>query len=85
MKRSGSKFAVISIIVTTVLSTLIGGFATLAARNVDLAQIDQSLQSVVTRVNTFPAEAISAAILTVEEESLDLTISLVTKKVMRRS
>ena len=80
MKRSGSKFAVISIIVTTVLSTLIGGFATLAARNVDLAQIDQSLQSVVTRVNTFPAEAISAAILTVEEESLDLTISLVTQE-----
>ena len=66
MKKSGSKFAVISIIVTTVLSTLIGGYATLAARSADLAQIDQSLQKVVTRVNAFPSEAISAAILTIE-------------------
>ena len=80
MKKSGSKFAVISIIVTTVLSTLIGGYATLAARSADLAQIDQSLQKVVTRVNAFPSEAISAAILTIEDESLDLTLSLVTQE-----
>ena len=80
MKKSGSKFAVISIIVTTVLSTLIGGYATLAARASDLAQIDQSLQKVVTRVNAFPSEAISAAILTIEDESLDLTLSLVTQE-----
>ncbi|MEY2768734.1 MAG: hypothetical protein RL359_370 [Actinomycetota bacterium] len=80
MKKSGSKFAVISIIVTTVLSTLIGGYATLAARAADLEQIDQSLQKVVTRVNAFPSEAISAAILTIEDESLDLTLSLVTQE-----
>ncbi len=80
MKKSGSKFAVISIIVTTVLSTLIGGYATLAARSSDLAQIDQSLQKVVARVNAFPSEAISAAILTIEDESLDLTLSLVTQE-----
>jgi signal transduction histidine kinase len=80
MKKSSSKFAVISIIVTTVLSTLIGGYATLAARSENLAQIDQSLQKVVTRVNAFPSEAISAAILTIEDESLDLTLSLVTQE-----
>jgi len=80
MKKSGSKFAVISIIVTTVLSILIGGYATLAARANDLEQIDQSLQKVVTRVNAFPSEAISAAILTIEDESLDLTLSLVTQE-----
>lgn len=80
MKRSGSKFAVISIVVTTVLSTLIGGYATLAARSSDLAQIDQALQTVITRVNSFPDEAISAALLTVEEENLDLTISLITQE-----
>jgi two-component system, OmpR family, sensor kinase len=80
MKKSSSKFAVISIIVTTVLSTLIGGYATLAARASDLEQIDESLQKVVTRVNAFPSEAISAAILTIEDESLDLTLSLVTQE-----
>jgi signal transduction histidine kinase len=80
MKKSSSKFAVISIIVTTVLSTLIGGYATLDARASDLEQIDQSLQKVVTRVNAFPSEAIAAAILTIEDESLDLTLSLVTQE-----
>jgi signal transduction histidine kinase len=80
MKKSSSKFAVISIILTTVLSILIGGYATLAARSADLAEIDQSLQKVVTRVNSFPSEAISAAILTIEDESLDLTLSLVTQE-----
>ena len=80
MKKSGSKFAVVSIIVITVLSIVIGGYATLAARNADLAQIDQSLQKVVTRVNAFPSEAISAAILTIEDESFDLTLSLVTQE-----
>jgi len=80
MKRSGSKFAVISIFVTTLLSSVIGGFATLDARNSDLHRIDQALNTVVSRVNSYPAEAISAAILTVEEESLDLTLSLVTQE-----
>ena len=80
MKQSGSKFAVISIFVTTLLSSVIGGFATLDARNSDLNRIDQALNTVVSRVNTYPAEAISAAILTVEEESLDLTLSLVTQE-----
>jgi len=80
MKRSRSKFAIISIFVTTVLSTLIGGFATIDARNSDLKQIDQNINTVAQRVNTFPAEAISAAILSIQEESLDLTLSLVTRE-----
>ena len=80
MKQSGSKFAIISIFVTTLLSSVIGGFATLDSRNSDLNRIDQALNTVVSRVNTYPAEAISAAILTVEEESLDLTLTLVTQE-----
>jgi len=80
MKQSGSKFAIISIFVTTLLSSVIGGFATLDSRNSELTRIDQTLNTVVARVNTYPAEAISAAILTVEEESLDLTLTLVTQE-----
>jgi len=80
MKRSGSRFAVISIFVTTLLSSVIGGFAIIDARNSDLNGIDQALNTVVSRVNTYPEEAISAALLTVQEESLDLTISLVTQE-----
>ena len=80
MKKSGSKFAVLSIIVTTVLSSIIGGFATIESRNSDMRQIDQEINLVVDRVNQYSNEAISAAILTVEEENLDLTLALVTKE-----
>ena len=80
MKKSGSKYAAISIFVTTALSSLIGGFATIDARNSDLQQIDQSINLVVERVNAYPAEAISAAIFTIDEESLDLTLVLFTKE-----
>ena len=80
IKKSSSKYAVISIFVTTILSSVIGGFATIDARNSELQQIDQSINLVVERVNAYPAEAISAAIFTVDEESLDLTLALFTKE-----
>ena len=79
MKRNSSKFAAISIFVTTLLSTLIGGFATVDARNSDMQNIDQSINTVSERIHLYPTEAISAAILTVQEESLDLTLSLITR------
>jgi len=62
MKKSSSKFAIISIFVTTLLSSVIGGFATMEARNSDLKRIDQSINTVSQRVSTYPSEAISAAI-----------------------
>ena len=80
MKKSNSKFAILSIIVTTVLSSIIGGFATIDSRNADLRQIDQSINLVAERVKQYSNEAISAAILTVEEENLDLTLTLVTQE-----
>ncbi len=80
MKKSRSKYAVISIFLTTILSSLIGGFATIDAQNSDMQRIDQSINSVAERVKSYPTEAISAAIFTVEEESLDLTLALITKE-----
>ena len=80
MKKSSSRYAAISIFVTTILSSVIGGFATINDRNSDLQQIDQSINLVAERVNAYPAEAISAAIFTIDEESLDLTLALITKE-----
>ena len=80
MRRSRSKYAVISIFVTTILSGLIGGFATIDAKNSDLRELDRSINLVIERVKAYPAEAISAAVFTVDEEILDLTLSLVTKE-----
>ena len=65
---------------TTVLSGVIGGFATIDAKNSDLQELDQSINLVVERVKAYPAEAISAAIFTIDEERLDLTLALVTKE-----
>jgi two-component system OmpR family sensor kinase len=79
-RRSRSKYAIISIFVTTVLSGVIGGFATIDAKNSDLQELDQSINLVVERVKAYPAEAISAAIFTIDEERLDLTLALVTKE-----
>ena len=80
MRKSGSKYAAISIFVTTVLSTVIGGFATIDSRNSELQQIDQSINLVAERITAYPSEAISAAIFTIDEESLDLTLALITKE-----
>jgi two-component system, OmpR family, sensor kinase len=80
MRRSRSKYAVISIFVTTILSGVIGGFATIDAKNSDLRELDRSINLVIERVKAYPAEAISAAVFTVDEEILDLTLSLVTKE-----
>jgi two-component system, OmpR family, sensor kinase len=80
MRRSRSKYAVISIFVTTVLSGVIGGFATIDAKNTDLQELDQSINLVVERVKAYPAEAISAAIFTIDEQRFDLTLALVTKE-----
>lgn len=80
MRRSRSKYAVISIFVTTILSGVIGGFATIDAKNSDLQELDRSINSVVERVKSYPAEAISAAIFTIDEQRLDLTLALFTKE-----
>ena len=80
MKKSNSKFAVLSILVTTLLSSVIGGFATIEARNSDMRQIDQSINIVAERIKQYSDEAVSAAILTIEEERLDLTLALITRE-----
>ena len=80
MRQNRSKYAVISIIVITLLSGLIGGFATFGAQNSDMQNIDQSINTVAERIKAYPAEAVSAAIFTVEDESLDLTLALYTKE-----
>lgn len=80
MKRNSSKYAIISIFVITMLSGVIGGFATFGARNSDMQNIDQSINTVAERIKAYPAEAVSAAIFTVEDESLDLTLALHTKE-----
>lgn len=80
VSKTGSKYAFISIIVTTLLSTLVGGFSILDSRSSDLDQVDSAIESVIERIQQYPFEAMSAAILGIEEEGFNLTLTLFTKE-----
>ena len=78
MKKAQSRFALLSIVLTTFLSLGIGGFATVQSRSADLERIDTQLTLIQKNVNDNVDEAISAALFTIEDERLDVTLSLVT-------
>jgi two-component system OmpR family sensor kinase len=78
MKKAQSRFALLTIVLTTILSLGIGGFATLQSRSSDLSTIDSQLSLIERNVTSHLDEAISAALLIIEEERLDVTLSLVT-------
>ena len=79
MKKIPSRFALLTIVLTTLLSLGIGGFATLQSRSADLEKIDSQLNLIQQYVNDNLDEAISAALFTIEDEKLDITLSLVTR------
>ena len=80
MKRFKSRFALLSIVLTTFLSLGIGGFAALQSKNSDMHRIDTQLSLIRTNVNQHLDEAISAALLVIDNERLDVTLSLVTRE-----
>lgn len=79
-RKAGSRYAIISILLTTILSSVVGGFAVIDSRNSDLEALDLEINTVIARVQTYPNEALSAAILAIEEDRLDVTLSLVTRE-----
>jgi two-component system OmpR family sensor kinase len=80
MKKVQNRFAILTIVLTTLLSLGIGGFATLQSRNSDLNLMDSQLELIEKNVTSYLDEAISAALFIIEEERLDVTLSLVTKE-----
>jgi two-component system OmpR family sensor kinase len=78
MKKIQSRFALLSIVLTTFLSLGIGGFATLQSRSAELEKIDSQLMLIQKNVNEYTDEEISAALFTIEIERLDVTLSLLT-------
>ena len=80
MNKIQSRFALLTIILTTFLSLGIGGFATLQSRNGDLNRIDSQLSLISSNVDAHLDEAISAALFIVDSERLDVTLSLVTQE-----
>lgn len=76
MKNSRSIFAVLSIVVTTLLSLGIGGFATYQSSKSDIKAIDTKLAAVVQNVLKYSNESTSSALYIIESEKFDISLSL---------
>ena len=67
-----------SALVTSVLSILIGGFAVVSTYRSEIAMIDKRLNQVESDIRVNPMDAVSIALLSIEQNNLDLTLGFAT-------
>ena len=77
MKRKGFRYLVASAIITTALSLLIGGFATISVKNSQIAVIDSQLNTIAESVRQNSAAPVSAALDSAAEQDFNVTIALI--------
>ena len=77
MKRKGLRYLFASAIITTALSLLIGGFATISVKNSQIAVIDSQLNTIAASVRQNPSAPVSAALDSAAEQDFNVTIALV--------
>ena len=65
-------------LVTSVLSILIGGFAVMSTYRSEIAMIDKRLNQVESDIRVNPMDAVSIALLSIEQNNLDLTLGFAT-------
>jgi signal transduction histidine kinase len=65
-------------LVTSVLSILIGGFAVVSTYRSEVAMIDKRLDQVESDIRVNPMDAVSIALLSIEQNDLDLTLGFTT-------
>lgn len=65
-------------IVTSLLSLLIGGFAVWGSYNSEIGIIDRHIETVVNDVLSTPNDAITSALLSLDQNSFDLTLAFMT-------
>jgi hypothetical protein len=65
-------------LVTSVLSILIGGFAVVSTYRSEIAMIDKRLNQVESDIRVNPMDAVSIALLSIEQNNLDLTLGFAT-------
>jgi two-component system, OmpR family, sensor kinase len=76
VKRKSYKFVLASALITTALSLLIGGFATLSVKNAEIAEVDQQLAKIADFVLQNPDSPVSAALDIASEQDFNITIAL---------
>ena len=77
MKQKGLRYLFASAIITTALSLLIGGFATISVKNSEIAFIDSQLNTIADFVRQNPSAPVSAALDSAAEQDFNVTIALV--------
>ena len=77
MKQKGLRYLFASAIITTALSLLIGGFATLSVKNSQIEAIDSQLNTIADSVRQNPNAPVSAALDSAAEQDFNVTIALV--------
>ena len=77
MKQKGFRYLVASAIITTALSLLIGGFATISVKNSQIAVIDSQLNTIAESVRQNSAAPVSAALDSAAEQDFNVTIALI--------
>lgn len=77
MKPKSLRYLFASAIITTALSLLIGGFATISVKNSQIAVIDSQLSTIADSVRQNSDAPVSAALNSAAEQDFNLTIALV--------
>jgi signal transduction histidine kinase len=77
VKQKGFRYLVASAIITTALSLLIGGFATISVKNSQIAVIDSQLNTIAQSVRQNSDAPVSAALDSAAEQDFNVTIALV--------
>ena len=76
MKQKGFRYLIASAIITTALSLLIGGFATMSVKNSQIAVIDSQLNTIADSVRQNSDAPVSAALDSAAEQDFNVTIAL---------
>jgi len=77
VKQKGLRYLLASAIITTALSLLIGGFATISVKNSQIAVIDSHLNTIADSVRQNSSAPVSAALDSAAEQDFNVTIALV--------
>jgi len=76
VKQKGFRYLIASAIITTALSLLIGGFATMSVKNSQIAVIDSQLNTIADSVRQNSDSPVSAALDSAAEQDFNVTIAL---------
>ena len=77
MRLKGLRYILASAIITTALSLLIGGFATISVKNSQVSVIDSQLNTIADSVRQNSDAPVSAALDSAAEQDFNVTIALV--------